>query len=91
MNQIIEKDFWGSLGKSGDFHIKLFLLILYFTLFILVFKYINSLFITSPPPKYYHPFDQWWRRKETNISPWYQDHFFDSKRRDNLFPTYQNI
>lgn len=43
------------------------------------------------PLKYYHLFDQWWRRKETSISPWYQDHFFDSKRRDNLFPTYQNI
>lgn len=45
----------------------------------------------DPPLKYYHPFDQWWRRKETSISPWYQDHFFDSKRRDNLYPTYQNI
>lgn len=79
MNKIIEKDY-----------IKIILLAFCFALFLLTYKYINSLF-TNNYYVYYHPFDQWWRRKETNISPWYQDHFFDSKRRDNLFPTYQNI
>lgn len=65
------------------------LFILYLGIFIYIFKRLKP--EPEEPLKYYHPLDQWWRRKETSISPWYQDHYFDSKRHDNLFPTYQNI
>lgn len=75
---------------DNDF-VKLLLLLFYLALFIVVYKYIDYHFRLNPPYVYYHPFDQWWRKKETNISPWYQDHFFDSKRWDNKFPTYQTI
>jgi hypothetical protein len=80
MTELLEKNY-----------VKVLLIISYFILFVVTFKYINSLFTPKKPYVYGHPFDQWWRRKETNISNWYQDHYFDSKRRDNLFPTYQNI
>jgi len=72
-------------------YIKILLFTLYLTLFFIIYRYIESLFVTPKPYVYGHPFDQWWKKKETNISPWYQDHLFDSKRNDNKFPTYQNI
>lgn len=78
--EIIEKDY-----------IKILLLTFYLALFFATYKYIDNMFVPDKPYVYSHPFDQWWRKKETNISPWYQDHFFDSKRWDNKFPTYQNI
>jgi len=65
------------------------LFVLYISIFIYIFRRLK--YTPGPPPKYYHPFDKWWRQKETSISPWYQDHLFDAKRNDNLFPTYQNI
>jgi hypothetical protein len=65
------------------------LLILYLSILTLTIRLMK--YTPDPSLQYYHPFNQWWRRKETNLSNWYQDHFFDSKRRDNLFPTYQNI
>lgn len=74
---------------------ELLLYILLFTFYVFIFVHtiqsIRNLFIQPPDPIYYHPFDQWRRRKENYISPWYQDYLFDSKRSDNLFPSYQNI
>jgi hypothetical protein len=61
----------------------------FLALFVYIFRQLQ--YAPEEPYEFHHPFDQWWRRKDTSISPWYQDHFFDSKRRDNLFPTYQTI
>jgi len=72
-------------------YIQLLLVLFYFISLSLIYKYINSMFVHQNPYVYNHPFNQWWKRKETSMSSWYQDHFFDSKRPDNLFPTYQNI
>ena len=69
----------------------LLLCTLYLILFFYVILKIKSSFKDETQIVYSHPFNQWWLRKETNISPWYQDHLFDEKRNDNLFPSYQNI
>jgi hypothetical protein len=68
--------------------------ILLFGVYIIVLVYVfyrMTVPETNQQLTFYHPFDEWWRRGNTSISPWYQDHLFDSKRRDNLFPTYQTI
>jgi hypothetical protein len=75
--------------NTGNTLVNITLFLLYLGLFIYIFRRLQP--EPEQPLKFYHPFDQWWRRKETNIGPWYQDHFFDSKRRDNLYPTYQTI
>ena len=71
------------------YYVPILYVLFLFIMIIAIHKIINSMFVPIKKPVYYHPFDKWWRTDK--IPPWYQDYLFDEKRKDNLFPSYQNI
>ena len=76
-------------AEVDNTYVYITLFLLYLGLFVVIFRRLKH--TPDPPQQYYHPLYQWYAKKETNISDWFNWYYFDSKRRDNLFPTYQNI